>query len=432
MMLTINQLPDLCLLAIFNHLPVVDLMRLGSVCTRWRMVQLNSCSSRNKLTILITKETSSHKTFNSNTWIFQSSIDQRSTLKLVWLNKKIAKKLIIYFVQLQSVELILTRCSLDILLALNVLLQNCAKQLFSLKIYCHLKLSLSAKKKHLITDQWTVHLLPLINSMIKLKQLTICFGGNFISRNDVLDQIQLPILNNLTEFNFYSHDTADRLYESFQRYLPSSKINHFQLFNTIDDSLDQFIEINSNFADRIATLCVNRFDREQLWRFCVTFNSLTTLTLNPGRYSLVQVVNILRTLKQLKTLRLVINFDFSPTFSVDNLLHPVSAQIAQLNSIQSVHIVIPQGLHSHNVLHSRHLCWIFPELLSFTLEYPIKFRCDHCITFGSCFRGSELRQKCIQQLWRPWKLQCTNLRDVRIIAISDHYHHHNNIDLHWL
>ena len=52
---TITSLPDLCLLKIFDYLPITELLNLHLICSRFGRLKLSACSRRQTLQLVINR-----------------------------------------------------------------------------------------------------------------------------------------------------------------------------------------------------------------------------------------------------------------------------------------------------------------------------------------------------------------------------------------
>ena len=54
--MNINELPDLCLRAIFTKLPLEDLIKAGQVCLLWKHLRQSECRKRRTVTLLLGRD----------------------------------------------------------------------------------------------------------------------------------------------------------------------------------------------------------------------------------------------------------------------------------------------------------------------------------------------------------------------------------------
>ena len=103
--MNINQLNEYCLLAIFEHLPLVKLLQIGCVCRHWYHLQPAACARVHKLTLTCAERAYSPPMDQLPSTVIDDPLHHRSSHLLVQqLTKSVAYDIGYLFPSIHSLE----------------------------------------------------------------------------------------------------------------------------------------------------------------------------------------------------------------------------------------------------------------------------------------------------------------------------------------
>lgn len=402
MEMNISNLPDVCLFAIFDHLPLSDLLDIDKISLRWANLKQAACNRRKEITILAGNDPTQKLITKSKFPQYTSSTKKYNTVQYLWFPKDIEARLSV-FSSLTTLNIAICNIPSGALEQILFLLDNSVPNLKHLFI----RLKFMGNEIGDTVKNRIQRLFDSINRLPSLRLIILEYEHYF-----GFQDIQLPVLQHLNEFYFHSIDQGCALLNSLETYAQTNKkLTKIGLLNTINDQkwLDRILKLEnaSTFTHLNIQLCL---EERKLDQFCTRFFSLTELHLSIGTLSLGQLTTALIKLPKLKRLTLSLTFmdlRYRPLSDEDNTAHTVCS----LASIQHLHIVV--NLSAHSQLESAHFGLIFPQITSLSIEYFFH-GCRDC---GLEVRSGEdeATKTCVNNLVRPWVAQCTKLK--RVVTI---------------
>ena len=270
-MSSLAEMPDLCLIVIFDNLPLLDLIHIDEVCPRFGFLKEEACRHRKDLTLLLGdgvypfEITLADDEFKDDSFYYGDI----SQLKLSTLTARSASQIGATFPNITTLKIAVEQQfelgPRFVLHQLVVMLETYSQQLITLKLYLNF-LGTSADFYYLNEPDNAVvirdlfqKLALLTGDMKELKSFTFDCAHNICVDED-FEEIDLPVLNRLEEFYFSTKDFADILIESLGKYGQSNtSLQQITLLNPIFDSQDLFLQLNRDFRDRFTILKINRY-----------------------------------------------------------------------------------------------------------------------------------------------------------------------------
>lgn len=397
---TIEHLPDVCLLTVFKKIPVCEQFFLGDVCQRWKVLIKSVLCSRRKLTIFVgtnpvvlLKPTSDSnlKMISPDDTLYLEYIE-KSTVHLTHLDDKTVQRLVRTFPNITDVTFSLKNVKPDVISHVITLLSNWAPKLTSLTFYSQFlfdTLSLETiENSRTVISACQFELLDAINTLPRVFKLTLDFSNTFISYDHCYyvpgnkrTRIDLPILSQLTEFNFSSGDHATFLYDSFKLYaLPNKQLKCIRLHNHIGRiaTWKKYLQFDLSFLSRFKQIHLHLDGDNTPLIYVPLMSAMSSVTfLNiyvENDITYPKLLVCLAKLKNLTSLKLQINFD-----SFSNGTEKTPKSFANLPRLLNVtELTLPVYTDSHDdflsVLHLEH---VFPNLKMFNATFNI-FYCEDC------------------------------------------------------
>lgn len=412
------QLPDVCLFVIFDNVPVIDLLQVDQVCSRWAALKTAACNRRRDLTILVGPNATQlveKSRFAGNDAI----VSPISSISFYWLNQENADILRERFVNIVNLQFVINNLPGKALLKACDLLSHYAVNLQSLIVRLSFARvgSVSHQEWSTETVSYTHRLLNILPSMCHLRKLTLEINSK-VNRS-----FNLPILGQLEQFAFYSDDdNTVFLLDLLRSYVPSNQFpQRISILNPITkDTFTDFLRLSN--PGKFTALCLKLpgFDLapqvQALASFTERFTSLTSLELISGMVGLLELSHSLAGLFQLTHLKL---FSGPAKWTENNTS---SFDLYPLPSISSLSLDI--WLTSHRDMYFAHFGTVFPSVkwLRIRPHYYNSSRnkrlnaCPVC--FGSLSTREEF-QRCIQLLVQPWLDQCTTLKSLLTYSTDD-------------
>ncbi len=400
---SITSLPDVCLFAIFDHLPITDLLNIDKVSSQWANLKQAACNRRTDLTLFVGDDPALKLVTKSRFPQYSSSTTKYSTVHCFGLNQNLADRLSV-FISLTTLNIAICNVPSGALERVLALLDSSAPNLKHLFI----RLKFMGKEQGEIVKSRFFRLFETINTLINLKVLVLEYQ-HFFGFQD----IQLNVLQHLHQFYFQSIDQGSALLNSFESYAQANKsLTKIGLLNTINDQrwFDRILKLENASSFTHLNIQLNVEERT-LDRFCSRFSSLTEVHLCIGTLSLCQLTTALAKLTQLNRLTLSLTFmdlRYRPLSEEDNTGH----SIRSLTTIEHLQIVV--NLSAHSQLESAHFGLIFPQIKQLSIEYYLH-GCRDCGLEVRSGEPDEIINNCVRHLVKPWIAQCTRLE--RVVTI---------------
>lgn len=465
---TINDLPDLCLLNIYDHLTIVDLLtQIPLVSKRFHSLAKTACFRRRQLALIINHSSKIDYTklftYRFKRIPYESSIvngpsnnnvEERmichSTIRLNELNSNIIKHIRNLFPNITKLYLA-SIIQFAIVIETNYLIDLlCStgwnRQLTYLNVRLYYQNDFyywsegNENEQDVIRNEYQdqlrsaiseqlYRLIPILNLMIRLRYLSLnysnYFNGDHTYRNGTISTINLPILGQLVEFYFHSFDHPRILYQSLKEYANQNEnLRWLGITNDsyrMNEQMDYFTEYQHQSIDKL----FEKFTRTSMIHFPVIllysknkllqFINITSLTIKQHRYmaqtepglTMITLASLLEPLKCLQHLR-VTEFvtNLCPLSKDDNR----QCLISRLTSIKILEFDF-SGI-SHLDCHSNYFGWIFPSVEILQVRY-LHWRCSVCRFPDLIANVSEKMQaKCFRRLVEPWWMQCEMLHTI--------------------
>lgn len=421
------SLPNEHLLAIFTRLSAKTLLRVPLICSHWASLQPTACRSFHSLSLAIVAEgKTSQISHLINSPFPVSHLDQNRILTFPqFITLQETESLLSLFPVIYSLNIVHreyhNRPSIpeDMSISkINCLLRGWSPKLTQLGVYGFRRdNSAAAQSTALLSLLFTINTLPALKSLtIDVSNYFIPFSPHF--GTEYRGTLYLPILSRLECFSFKSAEKTDILSASIIKFgrtigelrLGSDKCPHEGVLNSLEHSPDLLQRITHfHYGHWILP------STPHLSVVCLTLPNLTFLSLvlnQQDTYSIQEIVQLLSSLLQLRTLQL----------KLDNLANcSLGCQkIEQLPKLPSITrlILYPGSIPDHAVLSSKlPVAWLFPNLEFFKLSQTI----THCSICAFDYRansdlivseqGKFLEGTCIRLLLAPLK-GCTKLTTI--------------------
>lgn len=421
------SLPNEHLLAIFTRLPARTLLRVPLICSHWASIQPTACRSFHSLTLAIVGEGKTSQTSHLiNSPFPVSHLHQNRILTFSqFITSQETQSLISLFPVIYSLNIVHreyhSRPSIpeDMSISkINCLLRKWSPRLTQLGVYGFRRDNSAAAQSTSLLS-----LLSTINTLPVLKNLTIDVSNYFIPFSpkfgtEYRGTLYLPILTRLEYFSFKSAEKTDILSSSIIKFggtisefrLGSDKCSHENVLRSLEQTPDLLQRITHfHYGHWILP------STPHLSVICWTLPNLNFLSLvlnQQDSYSIKQVVQLLSSLLNLRTLQL----------KLENLANCSLGceQIEQLSKLPSIRRLIlhPGFIPDHTVLSSKlPAAWLFPNLEFFKLSQTI----THCSLCAFDYRsnsdlifseqGKFIEGTCLRLLLAPLK-GCTKLTTI--------------------
>lgn len=392
----INDLPDLCLILIMEHLNLREQMHLHRVCRRWNMIQRQVFIRRHSLRLIIYgNECLADLDYDT---MHAFKVKRSITLKIVKLTNDITYKLINMFPNITTLDISFTNaysvsCE-NVSLMLNDDESFWPKQLVQLSLFFFFR-----NRNNSITNMKT--LFKRINSELPLLRKLI-----LVPPLEMLWRIEMPIIAQLEWFYLHTMN-SDHLLELFERYIgPNNRLTDVRFFGKIYD-YELLVCRTRNFYNAIQWLNLHHSNQIEPERVVRDFPSLTKLNiccigsfhLNLSFFELGRQFALFNNLTEL-TLSIAIRLEY-PFSEYDSL---PDEDVPVLNNLRCLELRV--YVQSHHAMESRHLKRMFPKLESLTICYH-SYNCQTCPRFIRKLTSS--RSYCKSRLFRPWR-QCTSIK----------------------
>lgn len=440
------ELPDLCLLSIFDRLPLDDLLQINLACKRFEALYKPAFNRRHML-VLIPTYKSTKRSFNEifedfkysqyslplfkhvtndNGKPFREAQPQLKycLLKCPELTEEITGKLVELFSSLNSL-MIFQRCAWQYDLRWTTFLLNHWKNLVNLKLWFW---SYEYEGYEEGYESWSLKqyfeaLFNSVNNLKKLKTLDLSLEVPFYSSEQLT--INLPVIGQLEKFIFRS--------VGFER-SGSSDVNlpldSLLSFGESNGALKEVVLLNyppmgkllqftGQFAKQFSELHlddeVNLANIVDFNRFCYQFSSLRVLSFRVGdNLSLPEVCFPLLDLPALVHLSLVVNCDVLASVN-RNVVQPVANDqlpvdvLPRLSSIKALTLFL--NTSSHNDLPALQLHILFPQVQVILLSHG-SLRCTVCAYNLNVEQIAQSEaEACMRMGWQALK-RCTMLKKV--------------------
>jgi len=439
--MNINSLPDLCLRHIFAHLPLLDLLRLGAICSRWHLLQPSVLNTKTTLTLLLGEDT-----FQLNTGfqqlnacqmenvflsdhLLENQVELDCSLQFSELQLKsgdIVDHLYDAFPNVQCLSVISSSSSEVTISSITRLIQRWAVNLRVLNLWLwtgahgyrfhstSVSQSTSSELEYcerLFLPCCADKLLSVINlNLPKLSHLILNLG-NYMS-----PLMDLSILNQLESFYFNSAGTFANVLKQLIDYggdrlreIGVGRWIDYQNYAEAHDSLERVMQ--SDLTKKFHYLRVDYTPHVEPAILFEYFNRLTVLHLHlhrhEGHFSLASLARTLQPLSRLRHLRLNAKHSLGrPLWSDDHL---PSYELPQLVAIRILTLDVCVD-HTHVDLHSKHWSWLFPNVHLLRVHH-ILVNCGQCQWAQECdgLAPKELKADCLRRLldtFRGFPLKC--------------------------
>ncbi|KAI2795765.1 hypothetical protein BLOT_016531 [Blomia tropicalis] len=410
--------PDVCLLMIFEYLPAQDLVvNIPLVCRQWHRLHLNATQVRRRLSLVVNQKNKSVSDILFNDSILASLIfdqaqpqnanktsniitdsselnfpDIWSRLYLPTLTRKQLIGLSYQFPHVESLEIVQVIDHPKFYRILRFLFNQWKNSLVKLSIW-----TLYTSRPWLYKLPPVRHglrsIIKYINSHLKhLRHLLIVdkshIGPHIWPTNQELT-IDLKVLKRLHGFCFYTKDPAYVLLDSFLRYAtfnPDLKSIMIGSFTNISEQFDTILHFDEQLASRISYINLRHksdlFSKQASekdikdWEIFLTkYANLIGITIDLTYQNFMITIRCLSQLPNIKYCHLLMNLDLvEPLSTFDRM---PSSTIPQMLKLEQLRLTIPR-CDSHDVLQSRHLATMFPNLKF----VQIKFVAHQCLECG--------------------------------------------------
>ena len=334
------NLPDLCLLGIFNNLPLQDLCLMDQVNPRWYLVQQTAFRQRRSIILSSTSSSTLSMSKSFSTPPGKDRIEW-SLLKCYPITRDTSYWLMETFPKIESLQICFPFMDQTTVHQVMCLLTRWSATLKSLKLFC----------------QFSPFLHIVNNRMPNLKHLTL----DSVDRANVW-HTDFAIISRLEEFYINGSCNNEKvIWKAIKQYGPSNQqLKRLGIGTRIFNQ--EILDTEPTFAKRFTHLRVNL---SCLDRFCQNFSSLTNLWLFvASKLTMSQLSHSLAILQQLKSLRL--DFQKSPFYlnpgdlSTTNLKHCNYVPVSKVKSL-----TVTLNLESYRNLAQLNIGQVFPSLQVF-------------------------------------------------------------------
>ena len=455
--LLITSLPDVCLLHIFDRLPLRDLATISEVSDHWATLQQTIFTRRGILTLLIGEQpynlvNSSYFSFPTNSsMIVELNGTSKAPLELPSVDESTVKSLVEKYSNCARLEISVNNIDSSLSRHLCCLLEAWSATLVSLKLWIRFSLTdrLSLTARNIISSD-LFRIVALINRLPQLTHLTLDIHNQLTLgieseelEDDNLDvQIELPCLAQLKEFYFYSLNGADSLVDSLLRYAQSNeKLVKVGLRNSIysAECMGKYLEMNSSLlkkfthlnSHQIAKYLKNAFflpfchsnafhlSRYHLEEFSTKFSSLITLSTTVAQKSIPFLFKSLSKLSNLVDLRLYIYFEdpsrSNEGKSANENTNDTDPLLESLTTVKSLSLY--GGISSHKQMLILQPGNTFPSLNEIRVALSL-YGCPDCDYELIGAVSPEKREECYRQMTKPWIQQCPLLKEAYIFNVQ--------------
>ena len=429
----LNNLPDLCLLKIFDELWLTDLLSISLVCKRW--YALSSIAQARRRKLILVQNFSDFRFFNrphefsgladrvcnsdgTQKWVpMKSDLFAKNALLVEKLNNEFTRQWIVdMFPNISSLIIIQRSRGVECLEQINAMLERYSSSLISLNLWFWYKDSGYDDLDDMI-DQ-TKRLFQLLSEFPKIRNLNLNFTAKGLNL-----QPKLPILTQLEIFNIstyglYANHDSNLFFNSFRDYAANNPTlreiyyfnkmslgNLLQLDNHDKHISSKFLKVHlSDELDNTETV-LNGINL-----FCCRFTSIQSLCVRIDGILMKNLAKSICQLQQLKHLELSIK-------SVE-VNENQSNEMIEYAKCESVLIltVIMMNSRSHNEPKRLHLAEIFPNVQVVCWTY-ISYECIDCHYNVEDHLGNDnivhISQKVFENIEQCMKLARQSLRPMR-------------------
>lgn len=398
--MSISTIPDLCLLSVFDRIPLQYLDQLSLVCRRWNELQTYAYCRRRSLTLVISnrcyRESSLQDYYNfliRNAYNKGSSkVDIKkvsgrvsfSMLQFSTLTNKDVGLLVSRFPNITKLVLVLRRKpsynGIDLLAKICCILQQYSGKLSTLHLL-------------LIHPQKVAPTLNLFNSLNLLSTLKRLILEVYLSEDNAFAQAEFPLLSRLQHFGLMSNNN---FCEIFRNYAATNDGLQISIGNTIGgmNMLKDFLSLSPKLKDKFVQLDMLGSFRDSFRdQWYGKFTSLTTANLRLD-LNISKMTYLLSSLINLKNLRF-----YYLEYKENTNLIPYGHFIP-LPSVMILELGFPTT--SHDNLNLAMLSAIFPNLEHIEMQPD-----GQCVICGILFNGKvgewKKAQKCVRKMlhWFP-------------------------------
>lgn len=435
------ELPDLCILSIFDCLSIDHLLQVNLVCKRFETLYKPALHSRHHLVLIptfISTKISFEEILESFKYsqyslpLFDHVSDDEeqpfrktnrlltnSVLKCPELTLTITEKIVELFPNLNSL-LIFQRCAWQYDLRWTTFLLNHWKNLVHLKLWFW---SYEYEGYEEGFESWSLKqyfelLFKSINSLQLLKTLDLNLEVPFYSSDKL--SIDLPVIGQLEKFTFRSvgferpgSSDVNLPLDSLMTYGETNG-NLKEIILQNYPSMEKLLQLTPPFARRFTELHLddelNSVNVADFDRFCLHFKSLRVLSFRVGNLSLAEVCYPLLDLPVLCHLSLVLNTDAASLNGAALKRNELPLEmLPQLSSVKALTLFL--NTSSHDDIASLSLHILFPQVQVILLSHG-SLRCTEC---GYNLNIEEITpqmgEQCMRQGWQALK-KCTKLKKV--------------------
>lgn len=437
--------PDLCLLTIFDYLPLGQLLAdVPLVCRRWNALQPSALSRRRSLSLILKNDktenislTSHFPSFSSSLktshFVLQRPLAVTSTNVLAFKNTSFSPKtskephrLLRTFPNgFARLEIVLETSTNVVKFFLLPLLASWSCRIKSLSVVTsfYKQINSSAQREDISSKLY--NLLQAINSLESLEVLSLHFSDYL--HYTLSARVDLPILKQLRSFTFYSLDRAEVIFDSLRRYADSdnNRLQEITLNQSIfsQEALTIFAQLPPSARSKFSTLKlsfqsylqnVEEVTPTVLRSIAFTFPALRCLSFPLDRkLSLLDLGRCLANLNSTLS-ELVLSLDFTeakrPSLLAEN--RTPAEEVVPLACVTRLSMTLYID-HSHTDAQCAHFGRVFPNLRTLRLDSDHMTACAGCrVDSFRCLEANEEVEKkstCLKKLLEPWKKACPKL-----------------------
>ncbi|KAJ6219442.1 hypothetical protein RDWZM_005254 [Blomia tropicalis] len=387
----LNNLPDLCLLKIFDELWLTDLFSISLVCKRW--YALSSIAQARRRKLILVQNFSDFRLFNkphefpemadrvcnsdgTQKWVpWELDLLAKNALLVEKLNNEFTRQWIVdMFPNISSLIIIQLSHGVECLEQINAMLERYSSSLISLNLWFWYEDSGYDDLDDMI-DQ-TKRLFQLLSELPKIRNLHLNFTAKGLNL-----QPKLPILTQLETFNISTHGLyADHdnnlFFNSFRDYAAyNPTLREIYYFNKM--SLGNLLQLDKHISSKFLRVNISdELDNTEtalngVNLFCCRFTSLQSLCVRIDGILMKNLAKSICQLQQLKQLELSIK-----SVEVNENQSNEMIEYAQCESVLIL-TVIMMNSRSHNEPKRLHLAEIFPNVQVMCWTY-ICYECIDC------------------------------------------------------
>lgn len=405
-----DNLPDLCIIRIFDYLELNNLVQIGRVCSRWTFLQKTAIKRRKSLTFQIGTEANKLIETSFITIPFlhhlinQNNKKENSTCNVLKLTSFIVHRFATSTPVIHSLKVMLHEGE-DFSSIQNVLhlVRFWSPKLVSFQLYLKFASESDVEQKMDFFRQ----LFLTLNDCTKLKHLTLDISDKVIDTC----KVQLSILHQLKEFYFFSHDSLVSIVKLLKN-CPNLQVEKIGIGNEfLDQPYDSLLQLGSSLLSKLThspninfPLCANTFDRISTVQ--QPFTRLKRLSVDLGQLSLHQLAKCLSSLQNLIYIHLTMYFGAHHRLLSESINH--GKVVSPLLSVRILSI----EAYTQTCNDLSYLEWplVFPSVEVVRI-YPqfVHCTCSSCLEpdfsekFVTSFIDHKFNEQCVYSLAKPWK-----------------------------